>query len=257
MPLKDTYAQSVIHDDWRGVYRKDPRQLAFDDAIYQWLFSHIQPQGGWLDAGCGSGEHTIRLAQRSPKVLAFDISNEIIAAAKSAAERMGVADRIEFVPGPLEELPAGQPTENVHCRGVLMHIPDWRTVLVNLCRNVRPGGYLVICEGDRHSVESALIRLVRMVLPTRSRMESTEGGLEFWSEINGKPFLVRMADIGKLEEEMRRQGVEPQFRKSIFLIDLNRFPATLRGLGIAINRLWFRLGLPLGAGVMLVGQRPA
>lgn len=257
MPLTDTYSQSTIHDDWRTVYRRDPRQLAFDDAVYEWLFERIQPQGAWLDAGCGSGEHTFRLARHCSKVVAVDISDVIIAAARTAAEQRGLADRIEFVSSPLEELSAPQGVQNVHCRGVMMHIPDWRTVLENLCRNVKPGGYLVLCEEDRRSLEAYAVQMVRKVRNSKSRMDQTEGGLEFWSDTNGTPFLARMADLDKVESELRRHGLEPLLRRSIFVIDLNRLPASCRGFGIRVNQLWFKLGLPKGCGVLLVARRPA
>jgi|SRR5271165_1974569 len=256
MPLTETYSQSTIHNKWRSVYRQNPRQLAFDDAIYEWLFQQIQPHGGWLDAGCGSGEHTIRLARHCPLVVAVDISEGIIAAAHLAAQQQRVADHIRFVVCPLEHLSASQEVHNVHCRGVMMHIPDWKTVLENLCRNVQPGGYLVLCEGDHRSLEAYAVRILRSLRKSKSRMDETEGGLEFWSESDGKPFLVRMADLNHVESEMRRHGLEPLFRRSIFLIDLNRLPHHFRGIGIALNKLWFKTGLPKGCGVLLVARRP-
>ena len=114
----------------------------------------------------------------------------------------------------------------------------------------------MLCEGDRRSFEAYAVRMVRSLHESKSRMDETEGGLEFWSESDGKPFLVRKADLDHAEKEMRRHGLEPLFRRSIFLIDLNRLPARFRGLGITLNKLWFKAGLPKGCGVLLVARRP-
>ena len=237
------------------MYRSNPRQLAFDDAIYDWLFLKLSPHGSWLDAGCGSGEHAIRLAKRVDRLSAIDLSADILEVAKQAAVRAGVQNRVEFSQGSLEDLSPALSAENVHCRGVMMHIPDWHTVLLNLCRNVKPGGHLVLFEGNQSSLEVLFVRLVRKFIKTKSRMDFTEGGIEFWSEVNGEPFLFRAANLAKVEEVLRAQGIVPLFRQSTFVIDLNRLPAALQGIGITLNQIWFHLNLPMASGVLLVGRR--
>jgi 2-polyprenyl-3-methyl-5-hydroxy-6-metoxy-1,4-benzoquinol methylase len=256
VPLRTTYADSNVHHDrWRDVYRRNPSQRRFDDEIYRWLSQQIQPRGSWLDAGCGSGEHSIRLARLFADVLAVDLSPKVLKAAAEEAERQGLSDRIRYQCHALEELPPGLESTNVHCRGVIMHIPAWREALRNISRCVKPGGYLILCENDRRSVEAWLVMGLRRILRRRSRVEVTEGGLEFWSEPQGKPFVVRMANLDALESTIRECGIKPLFRRSVALFDLNRFPRPLRAFVVQLNRAWFRLNLPFASGVLIVAQR--
>jgi ubiquinone/menaquinone biosynthesis C-methylase UbiE len=255
MALGSTYRDSQLHDKWCATYRRNRLQRQFDDRVYEWLTGKLRPSGSWLDAGCGSGEHTVRLARHAPEVTAIDISPAILEVAAEQASRAGLGERIRFKCLPLEELSEDSTVDNVHCRGVLMHIPDWRTALRNLCRCVQPGGYVVLFEGNCRSIEALLVKLVRRISKRRSRMLDSDGGLEFWSELNGRPFLVRLADLESLETLMRSANVTPLFRRPIALLDLNRAPASLRNLIVLLNRLWFRLSLPFGSGVVLVGRK--
>ena len=207
--LHATYGSSEIHDEWRHVYRSNPRQFAFDEAIYDWLFDRIKPTGVWLDAGCGSGDHSIRLARRAANVVSVDISPVILEVAKEAAKSQGVDSRIRFECHALEDLPRDLQVNNVHCRGVLMHIPDWRSSLENLCRCLKPGGNLVIFETNARSLEGWIVKAVRRFQKRKSRMEETPGGLEFWSEVRGEPFLVRLANLDLLEAALVDFGVDP------------------------------------------------
>ena len=254
MPLRETYSQAGIHQRWTSAYRRNPAQLAFDNEIYDYLFRTLKPAGTWVDAGCGSGERTVQLARRCSAVIAVDISPDIQTAAKALAESEGLGGKIEFRCSPLEQL-ADIQAGNVHCRGVLMHIPDWRTCLENLCRIVVPGGYLVLSEGNCRSLEALAARLGHRLKKRASKIADTEGGLEFWSEIDGNPFLVRMADLDRVTREAMSQGFEPVLRRPVQFMDLYRFPEWLRRAVIWINRIWFRLGLPFGSGVMLVARK--
>ena len=255
MRLNTTYGDARIHDQWREVYRSDPRQKRFDDGIYAWLFEKLKPVGRWLDAGCGSGEHTVQLASRSEAVLAVDVSPYAVKLAGQNGESRGLAGRVEFRCCGLEDLGDTGVLDHAHCRGVLMHVPDWRNALANICSPVRPGGYVVLFEGNCDSLEAWLVRMARRLHQPRSRMTRTKDGLEFWSEREGKPFLVRMADREALAREMRSNNVVPVFSRTVALFDLNRFPASVRRLILVFNQLWYRFNLPFGVGFVIVGQK--
>ena len=59
-----------------------------------------------FDGGAGSGRFSVLLAKHGCRVTHFDISQPMIDKAKELAEREGVADRITFVRGALEDLSA-------------------------------------------------------------------------------------------------------------------------------------------------------
>ena len=59
-----------------------------------------------FDGGAGSGRFSILLAKQGCRVTHFDISQPMIDKARELAEQAGVADRITFVKGALEDLSA-------------------------------------------------------------------------------------------------------------------------------------------------------
>jgi SAM-dependent methyltransferase len=257
--LRATYADSKFHDQWRSVYRADRRQLALDEDVYDWLFEKLQPQGSWLDAGCGSGERSFMLAKRAGSVLGIDLSPTVLNVAAENSAALGMGGLVQFECGGLEELSTESVSrcsrDNVHFRGVLMHIPAWREALGNVCRLARQDGYVAVFENNSRSFEAGLVRLSRRFLKTRSQMVATDGGLEFRSESDGKHFVFRMADLDAIETVMRAGNVTPMFRRATYFLDINRFSARLRPLIIRLNRLWFRGNLPFASGVLVVGRK--
>jgi SAM-dependent methyltransferase len=257
MLLDRTYKDPEIHSSWRSVYRLDPAQARIDDALYDWLITLTRAEGTrWLDAGCGTGERAVRLAMRGSQVTAIDLSEHALTTARQTAANAGVSSNIRFERAALEEEMSGRfEVDHVHCRGVLMHIPSWREAIRNLAQQVKPGGYFVLVEGNKKSVEAGVVRLVRKLIPAKSRMLKTDSGLEFWSEVNGNAFLARMFDLDVVSAELNRAGLELFQQKSLFLIDPNRAPGALRSVLGSVNRLWFQLNAPLAAGVVLVYRK--
>ncbi len=76
------------------------------DHIQRKLLENLDGIHTVFDGGAGSGRFSILLAKQGCRVTHFDISAPMIAKAKELAEREGVADRITFVQGALEELGA-------------------------------------------------------------------------------------------------------------------------------------------------------
>lgn len=106
-----------------------------------------------------------------------------------------------------------------------MHIPAWREALANVCRLAHSNGYVVVFENNSRSLEATLVRLLRRLLRARSQMVTTDGGLEFRSESDGRHFVFRMAHLDAIEAVMRAENVTPMFRRATYFLDINRFPA--------------------------------
>jgi SAM-dependent methyltransferase len=256
LPLEHTYRDPQIHDGWRRVYHSNKAQSHFDDKVYDWLFRTLQPYGLWLDAGCGPGEHSVRIARSTGAgVLAIDISPEALKLASQTVQEQALGAQISLVRCALEDLPPLLKVDHVHSRGVLMHIPEWRSALCNLCGCIRNDGYLVLFENNRWSLEMLVVKTIRRVRHCRSQMVYCDGGIEFWSEEGGKPFVVRAANIKVLIGVIRSCGIDLVARRSACLFDIYRFPPIIRPVVIALNRIWFRWNLPFGSGVILVGKR--
>jgi SAM-dependent methyltransferase len=102
-----------------------------------------------LDAGCGTGEATWRLADAFPDatVLGVDILDPSLERARAKAARFG--DRVRFENRSIYEL--GLPADSfdlVACRHVLQSIPHAERVIAELVRVTRPGGRLHLVAED-------------------------------------------------------------------------------------------------------------
>jgi len=111
-----------------------------------------------LDAGCGSGRVTERLAERVPegRVVALDASPAMIQEARRRLARFG--DRVAFVVADLGrpfELP-GDHVDAVLSTATFHWIPDHDALFRNLAAVLRPGGRLVAQCGGAGNIASVL-----------------------------------------------------------------------------------------------------
>jgi len=102
-----------------------------------------------LDAGCGTGEASSRLAELFPDaaVLGVDIIDAHLDLARSRYARL--APRLKFENQSIFELNAPDHSfDLVVCRHVIHSIPHADRVLAELARVTRPGGYLHLIPED-------------------------------------------------------------------------------------------------------------
>lgn len=86
-----------------------------------------------LDVGTGTGRAAIALARRGATVTGVDASAEMLAVAERRAREAGVA--VAFRQGDAHGLDfPDRSFDAVVCLRVLMHTPDWRASLRELCR---------------------------------------------------------------------------------------------------------------------------
>src|SRR6185295_10013732 len=97
------------------------------------------------------GRFAIPLARhRSNSVVAIDYSVDMLTLNRSLASKGGV-DGIKYVRGDVEHLPfLSNRFEAVVSITVVRHFPEWRDVLQEYIRVLKPGGALVfeMCSGD-------------------------------------------------------------------------------------------------------------
>ena len=102
-----------------------------------------------LDAGCGTGEGTSRLAELFPRaqVKGIDIIEAHLARARERFAQIG--SRLTFENGDIYAIAAADRSFDLTvCRHVLHAIPHPERVLAELVRVTRPGGYLHLIVED-------------------------------------------------------------------------------------------------------------
>jgi SAM-dependent methyltransferase len=122
------------------------------------------PAGGVvLDAPCGTGRYFAQVAAAGCRVVGVDQSAGMLAQARAK----GIAESLEQIG--LQELSFEAAFDAVMTIDAMENVPpeDWRPVLANLRRAVRPGGclYLTVEEGHETVVEAASASLAERGLP--------------------------------------------------------------------------------------------
>ena len=122
------------------------RSFGFEETIYNEIMNDLQ-QGAKLalDAGCGTGGLSLRLADKIDYVVGIDISSSMITLAKSyrANERK---DNIDFLVADLEELPFKEMTFDLVMSSFAMHSTRLDISLPSLSRVLKPGGRMIITD---------------------------------------------------------------------------------------------------------------
>jgi 2-polyprenyl-3-methyl-5-hydroxy-6-metoxy-1,4-benzoquinol methylase len=89
-----------------------------------------------LDMATGTGRAALALARRGAIVTGVDASSEMLTVARKRAADAGLA--IDFAQGDAHALAyPDQAFDAVICLRMLMHVPDWRKALSELCRVAR------------------------------------------------------------------------------------------------------------------------
>lgn len=104
------------------------------------------PEASWevLDVATGGGHTAIALAPLVARVVALDLTPEMLTAAADHARGRGVTG-IEFVVGDAESLPFPDASfDLVTCRIAAHHFPDVPRFLAEVARVLRPGGRLAL-----------------------------------------------------------------------------------------------------------------
>jgi SAM-dependent methyltransferase len=101
------------------------------------------------DLGCGAGTDSLVAAQMvapEGRVTGIDMTPEMLAKARSAAEELGV-ENVEFVEGEIEQLPfADESIDVVISNGVIDLVPDKDAAFSETFRVLRRGGRMQIAD---------------------------------------------------------------------------------------------------------------
>jgi SAM-dependent methyltransferase len=129
----------IGYDAWASTY-DDPSNglFAVDEPVVDAILDTL-PVGDALDAACGTGRFSARLAARGHRVVGVDSSAAMLDVARTKVPNGA------FHVGKLDDLPVPDASVDlVLCALALSHVPDLVPVMAELARVVRPGGHVVI-----------------------------------------------------------------------------------------------------------------
>ncbi|WP_084964264.1 class I SAM-dependent methyltransferase [Thermoactinospora rubra] len=186
-------AADRIAEDFRtgrgvGWHEHDPRLFSgvarFFEPLYrtalvgQWLpaldgvADRLREGAHVLDVGCGHGGSTVLMAQTYPQshFMGVDYHEESIAAAREAAKRAGVADRVEFLVADAHSYPAG--SWDLICFFDALHdMGDPLGAAARARASLAPGGAVMVVEPfARDRLEDSIGSLVALSYYTASTM---------------------------------------------------------------------------------------
>lgn len=139
-----------------------------------------------LDAGCGTGYSTLKLAQQNPDavITAVDLSANSLKMAKERIENAGISpDKINFMEADLLNLPEfPEKFDYIVCTGVLHHTASPETGLKNLVSNLKDDGlmYLMLYSEYGRFYLNQMRTLIKII---QSDKDSLSEGMEIGREL--------------------------------------------------------------------------
>jgi len=153
-------------DRWSRHYDWDLLQPLFFRPSHRMILNTLDPsEKRILDIGCGTGQFAASLRERFPdsQVWGLDLSTCMLRKACSRSTLLD--DRLHLVQADSERLPfADNNFDAVTCSHSFHHYPHQASVLREVHRVLRPGGRLLLIDGDRDGLWGRLIFDVIVVL---------------------------------------------------------------------------------------------
>ena len=179
----DKYATSAVHAHGESLAR---------------LVELIQPQPDWLmlDVSTGAGHTALAFAPHVARVVAVDLTPEMLNTARKLAEQRGISN-IEFKPADAHALPFEDNTfDLVTNRIALHHYSDARRAISEMVRVCQPG---------------ALIGFTDNIVPPD---KVTAGHINHWEQLRD-PSHHWEYPIARLESMFTEAGVTVQHTESL------------------------------------------
>ncbi len=131
----EVYADPAMAERFEGMRFSGPIGKLVAETQARQILAGLTPIAGRrvLDVGTGTGRAAIALAKAGAVATGVDASREMLAVAERRAKEEGAA--VTFAAGDAHHLDfPDRSFDAVVCLRVLMHTPDWRASLRELCR---------------------------------------------------------------------------------------------------------------------------
>jgi ubiquinone/menaquinone biosynthesis C-methylase UbiE len=164
-----TTAQLITHEETIARYRSPPETTIFPLEYAFHLLGDVKGKT-ILEFGCGDGLNTIALANRGAKIIALDLSAELLDITKKRVEANG-CDGVDVVVGSAHALPLADESVDVVFGMAILHHLDLEIASREVRRVLKKGGRGIFEEPMRNS---KLVARVREFLPKRSDISPFE-----------------------------------------------------------------------------------
>jgi ubiquinone/menaquinone biosynthesis C-methylase UbiE len=153
-------------DRWSHRYDRDLLQILFFRPSHRMLLEALGPSDRRiLDVGCGTGVFAATVLKQFPDthVWGMDLSDGMLRNCQTRCQEAG--GRLHLVQGDSARLPFGDDSfDVVTCTHSFHHYPCQERVVAEMHRVLRPGGRLLIIDGDRDRWWGRLLFDVLVVL---------------------------------------------------------------------------------------------
>lgn len=239
--------KSNIHQQWEKTYQTDSNHIFFN-YVFDYLDKKIRKAKGnakvvVLDAGCGTGGHSVSLLDREYSVTAIDLSEYVIKNTSSRLKRHKKHHNITFKQDDITKLTFDDNSfDCVLCWGVLMHVPDIEKAISELSRVLKPEGILIVGEANMHSLQSIIKRCFNLIFKQKNTdINKTPFGIEKWQASPQGGLLTRQSNINHLKKELGNNNlivedhVAGQFTELFIKFSNKRVQTAIH----FFNRIWF------------------
>ena len=207
--MSDVFEKEKTISKWDDDYYHPISLWLYDRAISDMLrFMEISPGETILDAGCGPGVHSIRVAKAGICVCAVDRSKAMLRHAQLRVKSAGVLDKIEFHQKDLTELDFPDDHFNyVFSWGVVIHIPEAEKALDELSRIIKPGGKLALYLTNKTALDHKFESFVRFIIrkPLKG-MKKLPLGNGIWHGMDHDRLWVWRFDANAITEYLSRRN---------------------------------------------------
>jgi len=180
---------------------------------------NVQPGQTALDLCCGTCDWTIDLAKASQtgKITGLDFSEQMLAVGKRKVQAAGLDKQIELVQGNAMELPFADNSFDFVTIGFgLRNVPNYKQVVSEMLRVVKPGGRIVCLDMSKPQVQpfkSIYYFYFEKIVPLLGKAFAKQFAAYKWLPDSLQLYL----DARELKELFEETGAKDVYVKNFFL----------------------------------------